>query len=205
MAKNTFKTNTVKNKQKGTRRSLNLQVGFLKDRRFQLTGGFFLLGLSLFFLVAFVSYLFTGKADQSVVESMQEVGFLQSGLEVDNWMKLGGAVSAHYFIFEWFGVGSFLIPPLLFLYGYKIVFKRAILPLGSSTVFVVFFLIWISLFLGDMVNSAEEPGTLSFLSGGLGYDLAIMINSLVGWGTILLLLFSLIVFVIYFFKLFMYY
>jgi S-DNA-T family DNA segregation ATPase FtsK/SpoIIIE len=200
MAKNTFKANKLKNKDKKPKRSMNLKMGFLNDRRFQLTLGFFLLALSLFFLVAFVSYLFTGKADQSVVESIQEVGLFKSGLEVDNWMKLYGALSAHYFVFEWFGVGSFLIPPLLFLYGYKIVFRRSILPLQASTVFVVFFLIWISLFLGDMVNSSEEPGALSFLSGGLGYDLAIMINSLVGWGTILILLFSLIVFVIYFFN-----
>lgn len=200
MAKNTIKTNSFKNKVKKPGRSFNLKVGFLNDRRFQLTVGFFLLGLSLFFLVAFISYLFTGKADQSVVESIQEVGLFQSGLEVENWMKLYGALSAHYFIFEWFGVGSFLIPPLLFLFGYKIVFKREILPIKSSTIFVVFFLIWVSLFLGDMVNSSENPGNLSFLSGGIGYDLAIMINSLVGWGTVLILLFSLIVFVIYFFN-----
>jgi S-DNA-T family DNA segregation ATPase FtsK/SpoIIIE len=194
MAKNTFKTNSLKNKEKKAKKSLNLKLNFLEDRRFQLTAGFFLLGLSLFFLVAFVSYLFTGKADQSVVESVQEVGLFKSGLEVDNWMKLYGALSAHYFIFEWFGVGSFLIPPLLFLYGYRIVFRKAILPINSATIFVVFFLLWISLFLGDMVNSTDEPGPLSFLSGGIGYDLAIKINSLVGWGTILILLFSLIVF-----------
>ena len=92
MAKNTFKTNTLRNKEKKPRRSFNLKIGFLSDRRFQLTGGFFLLGISLFFLVAFISYLFTGKADQSVVESVQEVGLFQSGLEVENWMKLYGCV-----------------------------------------------------------------------------------------------------------------
>ena len=140
MAKNTIKSNSFKNKEKKPGRSFNLKIGFLNDRRFQLTVGFFLLGLSLFFLVAFISYLFTGKADQSVVESIQEVGLFQSGLEVENWMKLYGALSAHYFIFEWFGVGSFLIPPLLFLYGYKIVFKREILPIKASTIFVIFFL-----------------------------------------------------------------
>ena len=156
--------------------------------------------ISLFLLVAFVSYLFTGKADQSVVASVKEVGLFQSGLEVDNWMKLYGAMAAHYFIFEWFGIACFLIPPLLFLYGYRIVFRRTIVPLNSATLFVAFFLLWVSLFLGDMVNSTAGSTSLGFLSGGIGYDLAIKINSLVGWGTILLLLFSLIVFVIYFFN-----
>lgn len=200
MAKNTYKSNSFRSKDKGPKRSFNFKLSLFQDRRFQLTIGFFLLVLSLFLLVSFISYLFTGKADQSVVESVQEIGLFQSGLEVDNWMKLYGAIAAHYFIFEWFGVASFLIPPLLFLFGYRVVFRRSILPLKSASLFVVFFLVWVSLFLGDIVYSVEEPTELSFLSGGLGYDLALLINSLVGWGTILLLLFSLIVFVIYFFN-----
>ena len=200
MAKNSYKSNTFKTKEKSEKRSFTFKLNFFQDRRLQLTVGFFLLGLSLFLLVAFISYIFTGKADQSVVESVQEVGLFQSGLEVDNWMKLYGAVVAHYFIFEWFGIAVFLLPPLLFMYGYKIVFRRSILPLKSSTIFVAFFLIWVSLFLGDVVNSTEEPTVLGFLSGGIGFDLAIKINRLVGWGTILILLFSLIVFVIYFFN-----
>ncbi len=200
MAKNVYKSNTFKTKDNSSKRSFSLSVGFFKDRRFQLTIGFFLLVVSLFLLLSFISYLFTGKADQSAVESVQEIGLFQSGLEVENWMKLYGAMAAHYFIFEWFGIACFLIPPLLFVYGYRIVFRRTIVPLDSASIFVAFFLVWISLFLGDMVNSTEESTGLSFLSGGIGYDLAIKINSLVGWGTILLLLFSLIVFVIYFFN-----
>jgi DNA segregation ATPase FtsK/SpoIIIE, S-DNA-T family len=200
MAQNTYKSNSFKTKKKSSGKFFSLKFDFFKDRRLQLTIGFFLLVVSLFLLVAFISYLFTGKADQSVVESVQEVGLFQSGLEVDNWMKLYGAIAAHYFIFEWFGIACFLLPPLLFIYGYRIVFRRAILPLNSTTLFVLFFLIWVSLFLGDMVNSTDGTSNLGFLSGGIGYDLAIKINSLVGWGTILLLLFSLIVFVIYFFN-----
>ena len=107
MAKNTQKSNSFRTKSKKTAPKLNLNFAFLSDRRFQLTIGFFLLGLSLFLFTAFISYLFTGKADQSVVESVQEVGLFQSGLEVENWMKLYGALAAHYFIFAWFGVASF--------------------------------------------------------------------------------------------------
>ena len=109
MAQNTYKSNTFKTKKKSSKGSFSFKIGFFKDRRFQLTIGFFLLIVSLFLLVAFISYLFTGKADQSAVESVQEIGFFQSGLEVDNWMKLYGAIVAHYFIFEWFGIACFLI------------------------------------------------------------------------------------------------
>jgi len=139
MAKNTYKSNTFKTKEKVEKKSFSFKFKLLNDRRFHLTFGFFLLAVSLFLLVSFISYLFTGKADQSVVESVQEIGLFQSGLEVENWMKLYGAITSHYFIFEWFGIASILIPLLLFIYGYKIVFRRAILPLGSSTLFVLFF------------------------------------------------------------------
>ncbi len=201
MAQNTYKSKNFANKPKGEKKSLpKLNLKFLQDRRVQLTVGFFLLVASLFLLVAFISYLFTGKADQSVIDAVHELGVLQSGYEVENWMKLYGAISAHYFIFEWFGLASFLLPFLFFLYGYRIVFHRSLIDLGSATIFVFFFLIWISLFLGDIVLNNENVTTLSFLSGGIGYNLAAIVNSLIGWGSILLLIFSLLVFGIFFFN-----
>src|SRR5690606_36131018 len=42
--------------------------------------------------------------------------------------------------------------------------------------------------------------TWSFLSGGIGYELALLFNSLMGWGTYLFLIFALLVFVIYYFN-----
>jgi len=200
MAKNTYKSNTFKTRKKKEGRKTKAKVFFWSDRRFQLTVGFFLLVLSLFLFISFVSYLFTGEADQSVVESIREIGLFQSGLEVENWMKLYGALASHFFIFQWFGLASFLIPPLLFLYGHNIVFRKPILSLFKSSLFVVFFLFWISLLLGDIVLGSSEDSGLGMFCGGIGYKLAVFANSLVGWGTILLLLFSLAVFVIYFFN-----
>jgi DNA segregation ATPase FtsK/SpoIIIE, S-DNA-T family len=201
MAQNTYKSKNFVNKPKRERgEGRKIELKFLKDRRFQLTVGFFLLASSLFLLVAFISYLFTGQADQSVIDAVQELGVLQSGLEAENWMKLYGALGAHFFIFEWFGLASFLLPVLFFLYGYRIVFYRSLVDLGSATVFVFFFLIWISLFLGDIVLSNDNVTTLSFLSGGIGYNLAVIVNNLVGWGSILLLLLSLVIFGIFFFN-----
>ncbi|MCB0495798.1 MAG: DNA translocase FtsK [Cyclobacteriaceae bacterium] len=201
MAQNTYKSKNFANRPKEEKKpGRKINIKFFKDRRFQLTVGFLLIGVSLFMLVAFISYLFTGKADQSVIDAVQELGVFQSGLEVENWMKLYGALASHYFIFEWFGLASFLIPFLLFLYGYRIVFYKSLVNLTSATIFVLFFLIWVSLFLGDIVLSNEKVTTLSFLSGGIGYNLAVMVNSLIGWGSILLLIFSLLVFGIFFFN-----
>ena len=99
MTKNTQKTNTFKNKtqkkKKKAKFSLSDKVNldFLKDKRVQLTGGLFLLLLSAFIFIACVSYLFTGKADQSVVESSGAI--MAKGQEAANWMKLWGAITSH--------------------------------------------------------------------------------------------------------------
>ncbi len=198
MTKNTYKSNTFK-KAKKPRRKYKLSFGFFKDRRLHISVGFFLLAACFFLLTAFISYLFTGKADQSVVEAIAETGLKNSGVESRNWFGLLGALSSHYFIYRWFGVAAFLIPPFLFVLGSYIIFRKQIVSLSRSFQFVLFFLFWISAVFGYI--TLEETGTseFSFLAGGIGYELAFMLNSLMGWGTFLFLILSLLVFIIFFF------
>lgn len=170
------------------------------DRRLQLTAGFLLLFASLYLSVAFISYLFTGKADQSTVDSVLETSMRTSGAEVENWLGLVGAVISHVFIFRWFGVASFLFLPILFLAGYKLVFRREIFPVFRLITFSLFAVVWISLLMGYLIFRVREETPLGFLSGGVGYEMAVISNELIGWGTLLLIIFSLVVFVIYFFN-----
>ncbi|SMD33687.1 DNA segregation ATPase FtsK/SpoIIIE, S-DNA-T family [Reichenbachiella faecimaris] len=197
MAKNTFKSKT---KEKRQFRLPSISIGFLNDRRFHLSLGFLTLISSLFLLTAFISYLFTGKADQSLMGNIVETGLKASGLEAENWLGLFGAYTAHYFIYQFFGIASFLIPPFLFLIGYKIVFDREILPISKSFWFTIFFLLWISVFIGYFMINSEQINIWGFLGGGTGFELAILLDSLMGWGTLLFLLFALAVFTVYFFN-----
>ncbi|MGW8121194.1 DNA translocase FtsK 4TM domain-containing protein [Roseivirga echinicomitans] len=205
MAKNTYKSNTFKNtkqektQSKGFSLREKLRFDFLKDRRLQLTVGLFLLLFAVFIFVACVSYLFTGKADQSVVESVGETGMIESGKEAANWMKLWGAYASHYLIFKWFGIAAFLVPPFLFIGGYKIVFGKALVNIQRAFIFVVFFLLWTSLLMGSMIKGGSGVSEWSFYSGGLGYELALIFDNLMGYGTLLLLVFTFLVFVIFFF------
>ncbi|HET8858596.1 FtsK/SpoIIIE family DNA translocase [Marivirga sp.] len=201
MAKNTYKSNTFKkgDKEKSSTK-FNFQLDFLKDRRLHLAFGFFLLTTSIFLFTAFVSYLFTGKADMSVLQSVSETGVKASGSEMDNWLGLLGAQSAYYFIFKWFGLAAFLIPPFLFLAGYRITFNKVIFSIKSAFTFMVFFLFWFSLLLGFMVFESGKITAFSFLCGGIGYELAVLFNSLFGWGTYLILILSLLVFIVFYFN-----
>ncbi len=205
MAENTYKSNTFKKpekekKSKGAKSKSRFNLDFFKDPRFLLALGFFLLIVSLFLFTAFISYLFTGKADQSVVEGLGESAILESGKETDNWLGLYGAIASHFVIFRWFGISAFFIPPLLFLLGFRLVFKRELLSFFSAFTFSLFAGLWLSLLMGYLTHSISGATEVSFLSGGLGYELAYLADGLLGWGTFLFLVLALFIFIIYFFN-----
>ena len=203
MAENTYKSNTFKKpvkEKKGKNGKSSFNFEFFKDPRLVLAIGFILLISSIYLFTAFLSYLFTGKADQSVVEGLGQSGLIESGIEAENWLGLYGAVTSHYFIFRWFGIAAFLIPPVFFLLGFRLAFKRDLLPLLSVFLFSTFAGLWLCLLFGYLTLSVDGVTEWSFLGGGLGYHLALLSHGLLGWGTFLLLVLSLFIFIIFYFN-----
>jgi S-DNA-T family DNA segregation ATPase FtsK/SpoIIIE len=205
MAENTYKSNTFKKpekekKSRSSKSTSKFSFAFLKDPRFRLAIGFSLIIISLYLFVAFVSYLFTGKADQSIILSLQDSGIVESGRETENWLGLYGAYTSHYLIYQWLGISAFAIPPLLFLLGFRMVFQRELLPIFSVFTFSVFAGLWLSLLLGYVTHGISGVSEVSFLSGGLGYQMARIFSGLFGWGTFLFLVLTLFVFIIYFYN-----
>ena len=180
--------NIFKPKQKEKKYSKFNETIF-SDRKFHVTMGFGVLLSSLFLLFSFISYLSNGQADQSVVNAFLETSIQESGKEVANVFGLLGAISAHYFIFNWFGIVAFLIPLFFINVSANILCYRQLIKIPSFFIFSLFYLIWTPLLLGYIVLTMTNPGILSFLCGGIGYELALVINSFMGWGTILLILF----------------
>lgn len=199
MGKNTYKSNTFK-KSKKERKRISFNLGFLKDKRFYLTIGIFLLTAAFFFMTAFVSYLFTGKADQSVVEAFATTDIREAGFEIENWFGLLGALSSHYFIYKWFGISSFLMPPFLFLLGTYVLFKKQLVSIKRSFQFILFSTFWLGTLLGYITLDESNPVVFSYITGGIGFEIATIFHGLMGWGTYIFLIFVLIVFVIYFFN-----
>jgi S-DNA-T family DNA segregation ATPase FtsK/SpoIIIE len=205
MAENTYKSNTFKKpvkEKKGKNGKSSFNFEFFKDPRLVLTIGFtFLIG-SIFLLVSLTSYLITGKADFSEVQDLNfsELLTVLRDKEIDNWLGLAGAVSSHYLIYKWFGIAAFLIPPVFFLLGFRLAFKRDLLPLLSVFLFSTFAGLWLCLLFGYLTLSVDGVTEWSFLGGGLGYHLAILSHGLLGWGTFLLLVLSLFIFIIFYFN-----
>ncbi len=198
MAKNVYKKRTSA-KAPRKRLELNFDFSFFKEPKFLLVVGLSLLLLGICLLLSFGSYLFSGKADQSVVMGLSFGEILSSGKEVENLLGLFGAWVSHLFMFRWFGVASFLIVPICFLAGYQFLYNKKLDYFPSIIKVSIFFLFWITLILGYLVLVSERQTELLFISGGIGYEIAQALDSLAGWGTIVLLIFGLGVFIIYFF------
>src|SRR5687767_2325076 len=128
MAQNTYKSNTFKKpeKEKKSKSSskFKFNFGFFTDPRLKLAVGFFFLIAGIYLFLGMISYLFTWRADESVVQALSDSSLLEAGREAEDWLGLYGAVISHYMIFRWFGIASFFLPPFLFLVGFKMVFHR---------------------------------------------------------------------------------
>jgi S-DNA-T family DNA segregation ATPase FtsK/SpoIIIE len=205
MASETPRTNTFRKKSdpktKAKEKSPSrFSMGFMKDERIALTLGIIFILASVFLLFAFFSYLFSGKADQSLVASELEQGIRSTAAETRNWLGLFGAQMSDLFIRRWFGLAAFLLPPYLFLLGFKLAFKKSLISLSRYSAFALFFVFWIGLVTGYLVQLADGFNTLGFLSGGFGYELGLLSNEFLGWGSILLIVGSLLIFLVFFFN-----
>jgi len=200
MAQNTYKRKPASKKSRKAHKK-GSKPWFFRDQRFHLACGFFLMGIGIFLLISFISYLFTGKADQSLIGSvhLNWEGLKTIGSVVENWLGLLGAVSGYIFIYRWFGITAFIIPLLVFMAGTRIVFYKNLLPWGPILRLSLFLVFWLGLLLGYLWLNFEIDG-IGFISGGLGFEMALVLDGLLGWGTYLVLLLGLVVFVIYFFN-----
>src|SRR5690554_4947187 len=209
MSRNRFKSEIEKEASKGSKKKqatnkakrsgkLSIKSRFTKAKEWiksektqQIVGLLFIL-FSAYLLIAFTSFLFTWKADQSKVELPFNEYFSNTDILVENWLgKIGAAVS-HLFIFEWFGIAAFLFVGLFFLYGFKILFNISLLHLSKATKVSFFLLLWLSLFFTFFFHEQ-----LFFLGGGIGYEMNNFLLSVLGKiGTGMLLFFILTIFLI---------
>lgn len=206
MAKNTYKSNTFRKAEKekrGKSSGTKFSFAFLKDPRLKLALGLFLMFAGVYMFFALFSYMFTGQADFSEVgnhQSMQSIFESLREKEISNWLGLYGAIISHFFIFRWFGISSFLIPPLLFLVGFRMVFSKEIVRISSYAIFAFFSIVWLCLMLGYMVEINQGGHAWQILGGGFGLLLAQLSYGMFGWGTFLILILTLFIFIIFYFN-----
>lgn len=188
-------------KKKSNRKSntLGKVVGFQDILNSEKTD--FLLGLILFFiagylLIAMVSFLFTGQADQSILDSLRAGEWLNSNRMFTNICGSIGAILSYELITLTFGISAFLIPVFVVLAGLKLM--RIYQPnLWKWFFYLMIVMEWCSISFAKFLTPL--CGNLSFNPGGAhGLYCMQTIENVVGApGLIILLAFTALTFLTY--------
>ncbi|WP_140937535.1 FtsK/SpoIIIE family DNA translocase [Sphingobacterium lumbrici] len=163
--------------------------------------GLLLLLTAFAFAVSFVSYLFTWKEDQSYIAtsnggwntlfstSKEITDDTIDAIAVQNKLGKLGALLSNQFIYEWFGIASFLFILMLFVVGYKLIYRKSILPIWKTLLYSCLGIIYLSVTLGFIQDYIAE--TPHILEGKFGYWSNQLLNAQIGkFGVAGLLIFA---------------
>jgi DNA segregation ATPase FtsK/SpoIIIE, S-DNA-T family len=149
--------------------------------------GFFFVIIALFLLLSFISYYISGSNDQSQIDQLAN-----RNVVVENWLGKIGAWLADFFLYKGFGIASFLFVKIFFLIGAYLLIDLPLSKIRKSTFWDLYAIATISLFFGLIWDYVPH------LSGVIGFEMHDLIQDYAGdIGTIMILVFSVIVFLIF--------
>ncbi len=169
-------------------------IKILKTKKqYRMLFGFILILLSIAFLVSFISFFVSdkgvgyGQADQSAVDSLTD-----RSQHVENWFGKLGAFIADLFIYQGFGIASFLFVKLFFLSGIYLLLDLPIKKLKNTWFWDLFAIIILSITFGFFATSLPELG------GTVGYEINQFIQDYIGkTGTLLGIVFAIVIYLIF--------
>lgn len=188
-----------KNSTKDTEQSLSLFGkirAIFKNETIHFVIGLVLVIFSVYLLLAFSSFFFTGAADQSIIDSgnTQELASTNNG--VKNYAGSRGAQLASYLINDCFGISSFFILVFLAVAGLKLM-RVGVVRLWKWFIGCSLLLVWFSVFFGFAFVEQYKDSFL-YLGGMHGYNVSNWLVSQVGVpGVWMILLVTAICFLIY--------
>ena len=146
----------------------------IRDERFKFILGLVTLSLSVFLLIAFVSYLFTWQVDQSKLDINFTTLISDANITVENWAGKTGAFLAHVFIHNWFGIASFSFIIIFIVLSFKF-FNLRLFSLRKTVKYSILVSIWLSVTLGYLFGDS-----FFFLGGAHGYFISKWLNAFIG-------------------------
>lgn len=177
-------------KKKAATKAKRKSLSFKLSNQQKLILGSLLIILGVLLFISFVSFLFTGKEDQSILAE-----FPSRQVEAQNWASQFGAKLSEWFITKGFGIPSFIFSGLLFLSGVYVTLNLNLVKLRKHWIWGTLITIWLSIFLGFFTHKYD------ILGGVIGYEMNHFFQDYIGKiGTALLLTFGLIVYLAIRFK-----
>ncbi len=173
-------------------------VIFFRDDRTKFVLGISVIVFALYLSLAFISYLFSWKIDQSFEWSKI---FSGPEVQVENWSGKTGAWFAYLFMDRWFGIASFSIPFLLLVIGLRLL-NLKLLPLWRTIKITVVATILLSVILGYLFGASG--GFLGSGPGGNhGFVISNWLNAFIGKiGTAFFILVIIIAFFLFSFNIY---
>ena len=175
---------------------------FLTDERTRFVVGIMLLVATVYLFVSFISYFFTGAADYSKFDSASTVMDKAHRTGIQNWSSIIGAYLAEKLINQWFGISSFSIVAFGIILGLRFM-KVQIASLWKAFFHCCFWLIWLSAFLGYILNlySTLAPANKDIfffsIAGQHGEGASEWLTSYVGMpGTFMILIGTLLIYAV---------
>ncbi len=169
-------------------------------RKFSLVTGLVSLLLAIFLFIALISYMFTGAADQSLVEANSGLKLRDAGKEIENWAGFAGAWCADFLIFKGLGYSMLLVPFWLADIGYQLIFRKKLLQIPRLNWKVFCLIVWTSSFFGVLSQNFGATTYLGSFSGGIGYEIALFLSEMIGFGSWLAILLSGFIIAVFAFK-----
>jgi S-DNA-T family DNA segregation ATPase FtsK/SpoIIIE len=174
----------AKKKKKG---QLTLKLG-INDERIPKLMGMLSIFLSIYFTIAFVSYLFTWRIDQDRVLRFSWSLLLESDLEMANWLGRLGAIVSNIFFYWGFGLPSFIMIFILAVLGINLIRRTPLKQYIGQLRQAVISMLLLSVFLEFVFSGAEFPW-----GGAFGELVSDWLQNFLGTiGTILLFIFIVI-------------
>ena len=159
-----------------------------RNETFLFVSGAVLTILAVFFVIAYISFLFTGGTDQSAV--------LSGTQEIENSTGLLGARLSESIVNGWFGFSSILIPIFLTVCGLNMM-RITHAKLFRWFISCAFLMVWCSVFL-QLVLSPMMQTSFIVPGGSHGMNLTLMLKGYIGIpGLILVLLLTMLIYCVY--------
>lgn len=127
-----------------------------KDERTWKIFGAFLILISLFLFTSFISYLFTWKEDMDVAQQGFSALF-NNDRAAENLLGRLGAVISGFFIFNGFGLASFLICTFFFVVGVNLLFRQKVFSIWRNLKYVTIGLLVLSVSLAFVFGNSGFP------------------------------------------------
>ena len=176
--------------------SKNRFTTFFKSETTHFVIGLISVIFSVYLLLAFISFFFTGAADQSILDNQQPGELMQTTNHVKNYAGARGAQLAEFLINECFGIAAYFIILFLAVAGMKMM-KAYQFRVWKWFMSCSILLVWFSITLGFIFDGTFSD---SFIyPGGLhGHNVSAWLVSQIGMpGLGLLLLITALLFFVY--------